>query len=88
MRDRRHIVDKTKQARRQRSQENGHETAGEPTHDKARYHERHEDHHATHGRRALLHEMALGTVGAHLLADTLDFEQTYPKRHEHHRDDG
>ena len=54
--------------------------------DERRGYHGHEHDDAAHGGRALLHQVALGPVGAHLLADMARLQELDPYWHERHRD--
>ena len=83
------VVDKAQKSRSQRGAQEQPQFRSGGVH---RGHQReddngHEHDDTAHSGGALLHQVALGAVGAHLLADLSALEETYPGRHEHHGDD-
>ena len=80
----RRVVDEAQQTREHGSRQQ-HERLGRGHADEQRHRDDRDQHDdAAHGGRALLHEVALGAVGAHLLADMARLEELDPQRREHH----
>jgi len=69
VRHRLEVVDKAQKRREHGREQRQHQRAVHGRQDQARRDDGHQQHHAAHGGRALLLQVALGAVGADLLAD-------------------
>ena len=87
----RRVVDEAEQARQQRGCQDEQQARVRRVNDEDGQAHHQDDDDAAHGGRALLDQMALGAVGAHLLADLAMAQQLDEGRHhghgQRHRDD-
>ena len=72
VRDRGQVIDETKDAGCQRSEQHKHELGSKLAHQQAGQGDGHQNDDAAHGGGPLLNQVTLGAIGADLLTDTLD----------------
>ena len=86
MRYRSEVVNQAEHASGNRSDKHKQHLGRVLCHNQAGKHDGDENHHAAHGGRSLLDEVALGAIGANLLTDAFVLENLDPQGHEDNRD--